>query len=400
MIDNTPEEQPVDELDQTEQILSEPTPEELALEEEAATKKALCRVVGTKHPNIERFRLFLMFCACIKMFGAPTWIGSYLQTICGFAPIAFFVLSGFLVLSDPEKRRKRIARAIGRTALVFVLLVIFYTAVNLWLYFSMGVNVLPALSSKRLWFNFVVLNVWPFEIGDAIWYVQALLYTYIILFFLDLTKLLRFDWLICILLLGFAIATGELNGIVKFSFFGYNAFPSNFLNRALPYVLLGGILARNVHVWTFRFPAVYFVGAVLGVGMIIGEPLLLNRLGVPGYYGHLVGMGVVAVCSVVLLFQDVVQRDMDDYENAEVFEFPMSRWNINFIYYLYQPAATLLAFGVVQFGGEFFSTASEYIGLATFAILLFFTFLVGYIRFSVTARRIEAMQILEEEDIL
>lgn len=52
----------------------------------------------TKHyyPGLERLRLILMLLMCIRLFGFPTAIGGWVEQFCGFVPIAFYILSGFL----------------------------------------------------------------------------------------------------------------------------------------------------------------------------------------------------------------------------------------------------------------------------------------------------------------
>ena len=374
----------------TEQIIdreNEPCNEMTALpEEEQANIDA---ADGRARPEIEKLRLFLMLCACIQLLGFPTKLGDFVQSLCGFAPIAFFILSGHLVLGQEEGRSERIVRAIKRTALAFALLFAFYTVINLILYHAMGVDILPSLKSKRLWFNFIVLNVWPFGVCDAIWYVQALLYAYIIAYFLDKLKLLKYDWIFFIVLFLFAVVTGELNGIFHFSFFGYTAFPANFLNRALPYLLLGGFFFRKMPRLgevPIRF---YLLGIIAGGVLVFLEPMLLERWGVGGYYGHLIGMAVIAASVCQLVFQNVFLKGA--YNIPLTNRFPLSRGNINVIYYLCQPMGMVLGFWAISYGVSFFDRISGYLGLVTFLICCLISVLTavffGIIRGKLQRRR-------------
>ena len=376
--------------------------EELLTDEEIEDglieKLSLRDIIGTGHPNIERLRLFLMFCACVNMLGFPTKFGGLIRTLCGFAPIAFFILSGILVLGDPENRRQRIARSIKRTALAFVIMLAAYVGINYLVYRSMGADILPMFKIKQVWINFLAFNTWPFNMGDAIWYVQSLLYAYIIIYFLDLLRLIKLDWLLFAALFLFSIATGELNGIFHFSFMGYNAFPHNFINCALPYVLLGGLLARTVSRWTYLHPAFYIGGIALGAGLIVLEPLLLNKFNVPGYYDSLVGMPLIAVSVCLIVLQDVVQRDINDSGTAALFDFPLMRRNTNMIYYLFQPVAMVLGFLTIKLGEDVFAAASNYLGLITFVILAFIALLSGYLNNYLNARAMAKAKNSEDED--
>ncbi len=354
---------------------------------EITPEKAFYGLIGTNNENIEKFRLLLMFCACIKLCGFPTVAGPAVQSICGFAPIAFFILSGMLVLSDPEKRRERLEREIKRTATAFLCIFVFYVLINVLLFLSLDADFLPALKSKRIWFNFLVLNIWPFQMGDAVWYVQSLLYAYIVIYILERLNLLQYDVYIFPVLFIISVLTGEFSGLVHFNFLGYTYLPPNFFTVALPYLLLGGISVRFVSSPLFFNPVIYIIGMIAGVGLTMAEPVVLFRRGAEGYYSQLIGMVVVAVCLCFFVLSNIILQeyriglDKSDeagkeksQENEEKEELPepeflLTRKHTNLIYYLYQPVAMLLGFFMVSFGEDAFETASSYLGLVVFAIL-------------------------------
>ena len=333
-------------------------------------------------PSIKRLRIILMFFMCINLFGFPTAFGGFVQTVCGFVPLAFFILSGYLVLREGENRSEQIVRAIKRCAIVFAVLAVVYFAMNFFYYRMQGVNIFSAFASKRLWFNFVVLNVWPFDIGGAIWYVQALLYAYIIIYFLDKWNLLRFDWLIAAVLIVFAVVTGELAGVIRWEFLGYYYIPGNFFTRALPYVLLGSFMHRNMkrlgRVWRLW----YLCGILGGMILTVVEILLLGYLGVPGYYGHLIGMGVTAVSVCMLAFQD------DFPEPGFEAILKMSRWHINCIYYLCQPVSIGVVLLLSVASGATLADSVGFIGIVTFIICFFLAWLIAYLSRMVFKRKI------------
>ncbi len=312
-------------------------------------------------PGLERLRLILMFFMCIDLLGFPTAYGELVETVCGFVTPAFFILSGYLALWEREDRSQRIARSIGRTAIVFAVLAVAYFSINLIYYRLLGVNIFSAFASKRFWFNFVVLNVWPFDIGGAIWYVQALLYTYIILYFMDKWKLLKLDWLFAALFLAFAVVTGELAGVIRWELLGYTFLPGNFLTRALPYTLLGGFIHRKMGKLHMVRRIWYYCGIVVGIILMFAETLVLGLFGMPGYYGHLVGMGVVAFSVCLLAFQE------EDYPGFEG-SLKMSRWHTNCIYYFCQPVSVGVAVLLSVSGGGLLADSVGFIGFITFII--------------------------------
>ncbi len=324
-------------------------------------------------PSIERLRIILMFFMCINLFGFPTAYGELARTICGFVPISFFILSGYLVLFEEGNRSARIVRAIKRTFIVFVLLLIAYFIINFIYYKINDINIFYAFLSKRVWFNFVVLNVWPFQIGSAIWYVQALLYAYIIIFFMEKWKMLKLDWLIAILLILFTVFTGELAGIFKWNIAGYTYLPGNFLTRALPYVLLGSFIHRKIFTLANIPRLLFWVGIVIGIFIVVAEIVLLGYFGVTGYYGHLIGMGIIAFCACMLAFQD--DLPLAGFE----FFFGMSRWHINFVYYLCQPVSAVLAYVLTRFGTSVVNKGIGFIGIATFIVCFGLLWGIAYI---------------------
>ena len=218
-------------------------------------------------------RLILMVFICLWAFGGlePTGI---LRSISGFAIPAFFVLSGYNVLDTKrEVRMEKILRKIKRSALCFAFVFVFYVAINIPVMIQ---NHMVLVFSKRLLFEFVVMNLWPLPIGSNIWFIQAMLYAYIVIFFLDKLKLMRFYRIIMVILFIFMILTGELSGVIHFSNpLGYPYIPGNWLTRALPYILLGKLLRDkkesliNAKFWKC------LVALVVGGGLVILELFIL-----------------------------------------------------------------------------------------------------------------------------
>lgn len=321
-------------------------------------------------PAIERLRFVLMFFMCIYLLGFPGALGGFVKTVCGFVPIAFYILSGYLVLRESENRSERIVRAIKRSAVTFGVLCAVYFLLNVFLYRLEGINFLPAMALVRFWFNFIVMNVWQFDIGSAIWYVQALLYAYIIIYFLDKRKLLKYDGIISAVLILFTVVTGELSGIIKWELWGYTYIPGNFFTRALPYVLLGSYIRRNtrksarINKFWFRF------AIVIGIVLSLAEILILGALNKQGYYGHLIGMGVIAAAVCMLGFNG---KESSGFEK----KLGMSRKHINWIYYLCQPVSVLVVALLVYFGGNRIEALTGYVGIFTFFVCFHLAWIIS-----------------------
>ena len=244
-------------------------------------------------------RLILMLFICIWAFGSPEPTG-ILNSLSGFAIPAFFVLSGYYVLdTQKEVRMKKVLRKIKRTALCFAFIFLFYVAINVPV---MILSNMTLAFSKRMLFNFVVLNLWPLPIGDNIWFIQAMLYAYILIFVADKLKLLKFYRIALIILFIFMLLTGEFSGVIRFNVLGYPYIPGNWLTRALPYILLGKLLRDkkkqilNIQFWK------YLIAFVVGGVLVVLETLILVWTGTIRYEAHMIGFGImaVAVCGLAV----------------------------------------------------------------------------------------------------
>ena len=244
-------------------------------------------------------RIILMLFVCIWAWGCPDPTG-IVRSLSGFAIPAFYVLSGYYVLDNKRDiRLEKTLRKIKRTALCFAFIFVFYLAINLALIFLYH---LSFEFTKRIVFEFVVLNLWPLAIGDNIWFIQAMLYAYIIIFILDYLKLMKFYKIILVILILIMLLTGEFAGAIRFSIFGYPYIPGNWLTRALPYILIGRLLREKkrslmkAQFWKF------IIAFVVGAGLVFLEIMGLGVLGVLNYKGHLIGFGVmaIAVCGLAI----------------------------------------------------------------------------------------------------
>lgn len=323
-------------------------------------RKSMRLCIPHYRSSIDTCRFVLILCVCLNLFGVPTAVGGTVQIFLNFAPCAFFIFSGYLVLRDTETQRERIIRSIRRSGVTFAALFVSYLALNLTLERE---YTLMKLSSRRFWFDFVVFNNWNLPIGRPIWFVQAMFYAYIILYFLHRWNLLRYDWIIAAIFLIVALLTGELSGLIHFQFLGETFIPGNFFTRALPYLLIGHLMRRKEPFLIVVGYHAWWITAV-GIGMMIGECILLRRLGVFTYYGHLLGMGVIAVvvCSWVITCID----DID-----QPFAVLSFRRNATLMtYYLCSPVYYFLIQLITNIDKALYEQIASFIGVAVIMVCL------------------------------
>lgn len=282
--------------------------------------------------SVDSLRNVLAVCACLYAYGIPT-PGEIGQIIFGFAYPALFLVSGFLVLRDDENRAGRILRTVKRTAICFGILFIVCLLMNL---LADASGTVHTLCTKRFWADFLLLNLWSLPIGSLIWYVQSLLYAYLILFVLEKANLLRFDWLLMSLLFAVTVLTGELAGVTGFRFLGHEYLPGCFLTRALPYALAGCLIHRKLaQLRKIKLPALGFI-ATIGIVLTVAEDLILQKFGLRVYYGHYIGMAITAAAICIPIF---LSRKREQKPVSELFpEAYISR----FFYYAAIPVTAIL----------------------------------------------------------
>ena len=335
-------------------------------------------------------RLILMLFICFWAFGCPEPTG-IVKSLSGFAIPTFFVLSGFYVLdTNREVRMEKILRKIKRSALCFAFVFLFYVALNVGLMFL--IHFVTISFSKRMLFNFFVLNLWPFQIGDNIWFIQAMLYAYIVIFILDKLKLLKFYRILLIILFVFMLLTGEFSGVIRFNILGYPYIPGNWFTRALPYILLGKLLRdmkeklMEIKFWK------YLIAFVIGGGFVILEVFLLALTRTLRYSGHMIGYTImaVAVCGLAISIPIGAGNRVVHFDSAIS----------GFIYVFMNPVyyALIIFFGAMS--PEFFSMLGGVAALlASFLLaLILCSTPLGRIFFTNWDQRLSGAVVLDEDD--
>ena len=320
------------------------------------------------YPSVKWMRLILIACAILYTYDLYSGFGDLNGVLFGFAFPALYIISGYLVLSDNETTGEKLVRTIKRTALCFGIL--FTAFLGLSLIAEPEVTVI-LLGSKRFWFNFIVLNVCALPIGSVIWFVQALLYAYIIIYFIYKLKLLNMDILIAGVCLVVTLLTGELAQSIGFHLLGYTYFSGNFLTRALPYILIGRFIHRKMNV--FKRMRIGSCGIIAFVGflLIAAEYFILVLAEHKAYIGHLFGMGLIAIAFCLFGFLNRNRKfPFFGLEKVSRFELAIPYFVSSPIYYFFVRLVTV---------NEKLEPIIGFIGLftliASFMVLYLFVFL-------------------------
>lgn len=319
----------------------------------------------------DRLKLLLMPAVCVLSFGLPGMIGDAVRDLCRAAPLAFYILCGFFVLTEEEEiRRVKLRRAIRSTGIFFVVLTLFYLGLNALVFALQRADWIGSVLTRRVLFNFAVLCVWPFQTGECLWFIQSLFYAWVILWLLDLRGHLP------VLVLPLFIVTtilmllcGEFAGLIHMNFLGYAYIPANAVTRALPYLLLGALLRRHSERLFLVNPLLWGGLLFLGVILALSEILLLSYTGKLVYVGHTIGYGVtaLALCCIALVHPEEELGGM--FRHARC----LSRW----IYAFHQPVGFFLPLLLSVFGEKVASVVLSFGGIAVFVCTLLPALLVG-----------------------
>lgn len=315
------------------------------------------------YPEVRRARVILLALGILYTYRLPSVMGEIGNMLFSFAIPTFYILSGYLVLRKSRETGKRILRAIGRTAICFVILAAVYLLLSL---LADRAETLSLLGQKSFWVDFLLLNVWGLPLGASIWYVQALLYAYIIIYILYKCRLLRFDIVIAAVCLALAFFVGECAVPVGFHFLGHDYLGGNFLTRALPYLLLGGFLHRKKAFFERMSRKTYALIAAFGMVLGLVEFAVFTGTDRVIYFGHVLGTTFVAVAiTLFVIFTETRSMWNEGIES-------LSRYELMIPYYVCAPVYYVLT----QFFINNFENKAHYFTELTGLMTVFFSFLL------------------------
>ena len=319
----------------------------------------------------DRLKLLLMPIVCILSFGIPWMVEGIARDLCRAAPLAFYILCGFFVLTeDEEERHRKLHRAIRSTGIFFLVLTLFYLGLNALVFALQGVDWVGNTLTTRVLFNFFILCVWPFQTGECLWFIQSLFYAWVLLWFLDLKghlpSLILPVFLVTTLLM---LLVGEFAGLIHLNILGYTYIPANAVTRAIPYLLLGALLRRHSERLFLISPLIWGALLALGIILAVSEIMLLSYTEKLVYVGHTIGYGLMAValCCIALVHP----------EEELVGIFRHSRCLARFIYAFHQPVGLFLPLLLTLFGEKVSSAVLSFGGIAVFVFTLLPALLVG-----------------------
>lgn len=321
------------------------------------------------HKEIKKMRTVLLAFAMLYTFGLHPAVRDIGYIVLGFAVPAFFIISGYLVLRESEKIEKRILRAIKRTAICFVILAA--------VYFALSIAVDPkatiaAVTTKIFWFDFLALNIWSLPIGSTIWYVQAMLYAYIIIYIIYKLKLLKFDVYIAAICLAVTFICGDLSSFIGFNLFGHTYLGGNFLTRALPYILIGCFMHRRKDFYSDLKTKHYLLIGFAGLALSVIEFFALSFSKKQIYTGHMLGttLTAISVCMFIFIFEGMKLRS-DYFKTLSRFEMMIPYFVCSPVYYFLMADFQAESGELAYFIG---SIASIIVVAASYLILYLYAF--------------------------
>ena len=266
-------------------------------------------VSGRTNRGANMLKFFLMPFVCFISFGFQGPHGYYVMRLSLFAPIAFYILCGFMLAAKEEKHpeiyKRLMKRSAGQFALIFAILVVM-NGVALWVTGSLG-QAVSLIFTKKVFFEIIVLCIWPFQVGETIWFIQSLFYARVILYFMHKRGLMRHYKKVLIIIALLTVLFGEFAGIIHFNFLGYTYIPANAITRAIPYMLLGRLIYEKRDAFFSRPSWNYCLLFFVGIFAAIAEMNILSKIGRLVYSGHMLGYGVMAfsACCLFLKMRDV-----------------------------------------------------------------------------------------------
>ena len=330
---------------------------------------------GYRHCGAAYLRFILMVFVCFWNFGFPEPT-AIVSTISCFAIPCFYILSGYFILpNDNEISIEKTKRKIKRSGLCFGFMFLVYIIINI----PVGmIHKLPISISLRSVFYFLVLNLWPFSVGSNIWFIQAMLAAYIVIFIALKLNLMRFYKAVLVLTMIIMLLSGEFAGFIHLDKIGYQFIPGNWLTRALPYILLGKLLREKeehlLRTAAWKYIAVWLAGAVLA----LAELFFLGQAGCLVYHGHMIGYGIMAFAACGMALSNPLGSESLITSYFTRFDPRLS----NIIYMLMDP----IFYTIILLSGKgLLETATRFGGLAAFAISVLLAFLLK------NARLIKAM---------
>lgn len=322
----------------------------------------------TYYQSLDVLRLVLALFVCIKALGAPTSFSSYLQAFSTFTIPSFYIINGFLVLRESSHFEQRLRRAIKRSGIAFLALMVFYALCSVLIQPYLNGTYLDGIRpflSKSTVVEYLVFNIWPLTAGGTIWFLQGLFYGYVIIYLLHRFHLMKLEKYLLPLLLIFSYSCGEFAGVLHINPLGRHYISSNFMTSALPYLLLGRLLNTKRDSFRKKHRLFFPMLSVAGLILFALEHFLLGSYGMLLTTSQFVGTTVFAATICCYCFSHPYLRRLSGRQ------IPGNRI-AKLVYWLHNPLGLILRIVLLNSSVLTFLELTDYLG-----ILVYFIILVG-----------------------
>ncbi len=195
--------------------------------------------------SVDTLKFFLAF--LVVMAHCPTQWDSFIEPIYRITVPGFLMISGyFLYHSDPKVMNQTIRRSIGKICKITMLASALYITIFVvrnYLLLSSGINNFASFAEFETWLGIFIFNNNPF--GRHLWYLQAMIYTLVLCYIVNLYNLRRIAYVATPILLLLCCALGKYS----FIFGEQNQIPMwvsrNFLLFAAPFFFAGMYIKAN-----------------------------------------------------------------------------------------------------------------------------------------------------------
>ena len=197
----------------------------------------------------------------------PDKFGEIIVELAQFAVPIFLMISGYFAFDANNNAGAKIIRRtkkIVKLTLVSMLFYLLYAVVIRFSAHSIGEWIGQLLDIKT-WINLFLLNDLDIINGGHLWFLPALVYVYLILYFIDKYNLYKLAYKILpfLFLLRLAVV------IITVSFDMTWHFRSNFITSALPYLLMGNYIASHKSFQTKFSNKFLILSAIIGAGFSV-----------------------------------------------------------------------------------------------------------------------------------
>lgn len=339
--------------------------------------------------RVDLTKFWLMPFVFFNLFGFPVSgiINAYVQALSNFAALSFFIFYGFFrLVPNPEMRMIKLKRALKRSWKFFLIMLAAYFALN-FAYMAYIGELRTLFSaeyfSPRKIFNFLILNVWPFPMGNCMWFVQSLAYSYLFFFIIEKLKLSKIYLPLLIVLIVFMLISGEFAKVFGFPYLRYYYIPGGTLTKAIPFMLIGMLLRKYVDKLDSVPKIVYVITFFVGLAIAVGELLLLQKLGLLVYTGNAIGYAIMAISVCLFALKDPVMNRNFLAVHGKNYSRRM--------YAFSQPVYLILWVIVGAINTSALPTMQLFSSVIVFAICLVLAYLVGVARYDRAVKKERAV---------